>query len=119
MVKSVIEKARDGHYRSHRGVPARPLEPMKPSFNNVENIAYYEKIMKQYHKDVEQFQDDLSKYNAACQNLEDNFRHDIEEEFGMTNHPKRDIIFRLAMDRGRFSGKDVVYYAYKELMELL
>ncbi len=51
--------------------------------------------------------------------LRDQFRADLEEEFSVKEHPKADLLFSMAWDRGHSSGWVEVYYEYVSLVDLV
>lgn len=51
--------------------------------------------------------------------LEDKLKADLEEELGLTNHPKKDVLWRLAWERGHSAGYGEVASYYEEMAELL
>jgi len=62
-----------------------------------------------------------NKYNTENARLNDLFKEDLEKEFGLENHPKKEIIFGKASERSRLNGiRNIdVYDAYEELSEFL
>ena len=47
------------------------------------------------------------------------FKSDIENEFGVEDHPKKDLLFSISWERGHSAGYYEVYYCYQELVELI
>ncbi len=50
------------------------------------------------------YQAHLKHYHAENKKLQDEFRHDLIEKYGMTNHPKANECFDMAWDFGSGSG---------------
>jgi hypothetical protein len=46
-------------------------------------------------------------------------RNDLEQAFEVSGHPKADLLWRMAWDRGHSSGLTDVGYAYLELVKLV
>ncbi|CAM6054528.1 unnamed protein product [Sphagnum tenellum] len=60
-----------------------------------------------------------AEYRADTRRLINEFRVDLENEFGLTNHPKAELLFEKAWDRGHAGGFQEVYHHYDDLSELL
>ena len=67
----------------------------------------------------ETFQELLKEYSKDQYRLEEQFKYDLFEELGITNNPKRDLLFSKAWELGHSSGyREVRFYA-QELVELI
>jgi len=58
-------------------------------------------------------------HNKEQARLTDLFQRDLEAENGVVGHPKADMLWRIAWDRGHSSGYQGVLYEYEELVDLL
>ena len=59
------------------------------------------------------------KYTAEEGNMTMKFKLDLEEEFGVQNNPKRDMLFGKAWARGHAYGYTEVASVYEDLVELI
>jgi hypothetical protein len=74
--------------------------------------------VKRFDKDA--FYQALDNYNRDQKNVTDQFKADLLEELGITNHPKAELLFNMAWEEGHSEGyQSVFYYAdmFSELLE--
>ena len=69
----------------------------------------YDNIASQAHKE----------YNEERAALDAQFRSDLEDWFGVTGHPKADLLFNKAWERGHSGGYIDVYNNYSDLVDLI
>lgn len=67
----------------------------------------------------EDYKVDKAAYNSTEAGLLKMFEEDLADEFGMTDHPKRHLLFSKAWDSGHSSGLNDVLYWYEEMVELV
>lgn len=83
------------------------------NFNNMTELkkerARLDSIVKEAHDR------DKMKYKNAL----DEFKNDLFEELGITENPKRDILFAKAWENGHSSGLYEVYSISNDLVELI
>lgn len=108
-----------------------------PRQDDYTTIYYYRKgvmigIKKQFDDDyvppkncVEEKVLDEVSYNAHLKHyqeenlrLQDEFRRDLIEKYGMTNHPKANAIFDRAWDIGCSSGLESIEYYFQDILNL-
>lgn len=58
-------------------------------------------------------------YDAEELRLQQKFKDDITAHFGLTGHPKADLLFDKAWSRGKSNGYSEVFYIYDDLHVLL
>ena len=75
------------------------------------------KALKVSRKEREREQRRL--YNEDCYRLMNEFRKDLAEEAGLTNHPKEKKLFSIAYNIGHSGGFHEIHSHYLELAELL
>ena len=63
--------------------------------------------------------DAVQAHKEKTRQLEDQFKADLEAEFGVENNPKKDKLYEKAWDRGHAYGLGDVYIAYADLVELI
>jgi hypothetical protein len=74
-------------------------------------------IQKFVHEDA--YKEQRTKWNIENTRLYNEFKRDLFEEFGVENHPKREIVFEMAWERAHSSGYYEVYLAFEDLVELI
>ena len=63
--------------------------------------------------------DQRAFYRRAEADITRLFQSDLEEEFGVKDHPKAELLWQMAWDRGHSSGYESVYYEYSDLVDLI
>jgi hypothetical protein len=58
-------------------------------------------------------------YRVDQARLDAQFKADVLEDLGLTNHPKADVLWRMAWENGKGSGSYSVYSEAQDLSELL
>lgn len=66
-----------------------------------------------------EYASDKEAYREENRRLDRLFKADLEEEFGVAGHPKKDLLFTLAWREAHAFGLKDVYLTYEELVELL
>jgi hypothetical protein len=61
----------------------------------------------------------LTEYQEEEQRIYKQFKHDIEEEHGVLNHPKADVLWRLAWEHGHSCGYSEVASYWVDFVELI
>ncbi len=61
----------------------------------------------------------LKHYNEENRRLQNEFRDDLIEKYGVKNHPKAIKIFNKAWDMGCSGGLQDVEYYFQDLVELI
>lgn len=65
--------------------------------------------------DKEKLKEARKAYGAERVRLDQEFQNDLFEEFGMTNHPKRDKVYAYAWDKGHAHGHSEVYDVFSDI----
>jgi len=103
--KSVYDKIKDGYYDPDPKIlPILPDGKLKKT-----NPKKYRDIMLNFFD---------AKYTAFAEK-DKLFRSDLEEEFGLENHPMAEELYKKAWDAGHASGLHEVYNAYSDLVDIL
>lgn len=58
-------------------------------------------------------------YNQESSDILAQFKHDLEHEYGVADHPKRHKLFQKAYEYGHASGYHEVANHYSELVDLV
>jgi hypothetical protein len=91
-MKTAREKIQDGDYENKEGYPDHKLKKNNPDV--------YRELKRQWWEEE-------GRINTQ-------FRSDLEEEYGMTNHPIKDQLFALAWEQGHGSGYSEVVNYYED-----
>lgn len=93
-----------------------PWDLPKPVISEDITVRQSKEILEQYERDKRNYRND---YRAETSRLERLFKEDLEKEFGLENHPKKDRLYDIAYDHGHSSGYFEIYYEYSKLSDLL
>jgi len=69
--------------------------------------------------DEDGYKTHLQEYMDDQKRLKAKFAEDLHDEFGVSDNPKRDVLFSIAWDKGHSDGYSEVYYHYAELVPLI
>jgi len=114
---------REGYYENKLTYPGHPT--YKPGEDEeLQNFVGTYKELKEFEKSQsEKFNENLKKlqieYGNENARLGDEFIKDLEEEFGVTGHPKAGKLYSIAYSHGHSSGYSEVYNYYSEFVELI
>jgi hypothetical protein len=77
-----------------------------------------ENCVEEYVLDEVSYNAHLKHYHEENKRLQDEFRRDLIEEYGMTDHPKADKIFNKAWDMGSSLGYQSIQEYFEDFVEL-
>lgn len=103
-------------------VPSRPARPaiMRKFVSDLthDEVASLPDVIADYTKAMNAYKISMAEHNAAeAQKVED-LRRQCEADFGMTGHPKADLLWSKAWENGHSNGLQEVYSSYADLVEL-
>lgn len=75
--------------------------------------------MRNNFQTAEEYMDARKAYHAHTNELKMQFKQDMLDDFGVTDHPKAQKLWELAWERGHSAGLYAVYQEAEELVELL
>jgi hypothetical protein len=93
-MKSLQDKLKDGDYNNKVEFPSSAMRKSNPDV--------YKELKRQYY--------------IETTNLEDQFRMDLEDDCGTSNHPLKDTMYSMAWEFGHSSGYSEVHSYYTDLM---
>lgn len=103
---SIFDNLRDGRYTNNKPYPkGRRRLPHRATDAEITEVERNQRLLEEYRNED-------ARMNAL-------FRKDLEEECGMTGHPKADLLFDKAWDLGHSSGFNEVAIYYTDLVELV
>ena len=74
--------------------------------------------VQEYVLDEVSYNSHLKHYHEEKKRLQDEFRRDLIEHYGITEHPKADKIFNKAWDMGCSSGYQAIQDYFEDFVEL-
>lgn len=106
-------------YANKHVYPVRPDKPrIAPTASPVE-FRNHADLLEKYDEQMTAFRVELAHYHAISAALEAEFKSDLEAYFGVSNHPKRDLLYHKAWERGHSAGLSEVANVYSDLVELI
>jgi hypothetical protein len=112
------QNAVDGAYKNNMPYPSRPKKPVLKDQTPAAARAYADEL-EAYAEDVKQYEEERRAYGAESARLEAKFRDDLEAEHDTKGHPKADMLYSMAYDRGHSAGMSEVANYYDELSQLI
>lgn len=89
------------------------------SFDVKNNIPDKDKFIIETVFDKEGYTEYTNKYMSCLNEKEAQFKADLLEEAGITDHPKADMLFNKAWEQGHSSGYSEVYNCFYDLLDLI
>jgi phosphomannomutase len=87
--------------------------------NKAELKEEYPNALIQEVLDEEGYKAHQKQYGEETHKLQDEFRKDLFEEFGVMENPKRNKAFYYAWDKGHSAGYSQVHSVFSEIVELI
>jgi hypothetical protein len=120
---SVYEKLNANYYETKLQYPTKPKKPSTTidiSTASDDDVFQARLALGDYNSAVAKYDADLKRFRDDEARLHQEFRDDLEREFGMKGHPKADLLYSKASDRGYDEGgRYEVYQAYLDLIDLV
>jgi hypothetical protein len=82
-------------YTNQDPYPERPKKPAK-SRGAEDTPAQHRKYVDEleaWERDMEKYRTDVVAWRSTQQHLDSQFKVDVLEEYGLTGHPKADLVF--------------------------
>jgi hypothetical protein len=125
-MKTVGDKIKDDYYTNKaKEVPYPSQSEIKKEFmKEMETFVGTKKQIEQKEKEIEvQVTAELRRlqqiYGTHVHSVEQELKTDLEREYDLATHPKRDKLWSLAWEKGHSDGYQQVYGEYCELVDLL
>jgi hypothetical protein len=117
-----MRRGSDGLWRTVGGIVVS--ENQQKELNGMSDKTTYERIQAGEFENPVPFKSGATAEErrirrSAEQEMTDKFRKVLEEDNGLSDHPKRDVLWRLAWDEGHSSGYAEVAIYYERFAELL
>lgn len=113
-----------GYYEPQIPYPKKPVEPaiLGKTFSALVEVGTVDeaaKALAAYRLELTAYSTATVDYNNEATRLHNEFRKDMAEAEGLTNHPKEALLYSIAYDYGHFAGRCEVYIHYSAMAELL
>ena len=115
---SVWAKLSENSYKNSREIPTKPKKPALGKKSTPIEFRMYADALETYDTSMVQYREELAEYHTNGAKLENEFRFDLEQEFGMMDHPKADLLYLKSRELG---GNDLATIAntYANLVDLV
>jgi hypothetical protein len=126
---SVRDKIENGFYKNKVKFPSKQDFTTYNAYKCGECLLNVSKESLEYNKDqgylietffdVDSYKKIVDKYREEENKIYCQFKKDLLEELGIADHPKAELLFNMAWDRGHSCGYSEVLIEAGELSELL
>lgn len=115
-------------YKNELNYPKKPEKPkiFKRVVDSKESVEEAVNDLKKIHEDFVHYEEMMSeytillkKYKRVSAELYEKFKEDLFKDLGITNNPKKDLLFSKAWELGHSSGNHEVYGYAQSLVELI
>jgi hypothetical protein len=89
------------------------------SFYNVKDVLVRKNYLIESVVDEDAYKKHRSSYNVESGRLHDLFKADLEKEYGVTDNPKKDLLYSKAYDAGHSGGFSEIENSYSDLVDLI
>jgi hypothetical protein len=97
---------------------AKPAEQTKTVLQMIQE-GTYENTLPYPHSFARRNDASRAAYRAESRRLEEKFKLDLLEEYGVKDHPKAELCFRLAWENSHAYGYQAVALHFADLVELI
>ena len=106
-------------YRNRDPYPERPRKPVLSKDATPAQIRAYADALEAYDSQLVEYRALVAAWNAHSVALEGEFRRDLEITYDMVGHPKADLLYDKAYEKGHSGGMQEVANYYSDLVELV
>lgn len=106
-------------YKNTMKYPDRPAKPMLAKDAKPSDIRKHADAVEKYQAEEEKYKQARREYNEHEGMLINMFKQDALEDLGLTDHPKADLLYSKAYERGHSAGLNEVWQVMEDLAELL
>jgi hypothetical protein len=108
-----------GQYKDDTDIGSRPIKPRLSIKHTPEDVLEYHANLINYQNDLNAWKEKLKKKNEKEQVLLAKFKTDLFEDLGIQDHPKKELLYSKAWERGHAHGFAEVYNHACDLAELI
>lgn len=118
-MKSIEEKIEDDYYTAPPVTVPRPREPPRKGLVTAADLRRAADVREAYAAALPAYKEACATRDRQQAALDAEFKRDVCEDLDIANHPKRDMLWDMAWQRGHSDGQQAVYDEASELVELL
>lgn len=107
------------NYTNKMNFPYKPAKPTSPKDPTPDNIRKWASDMENYEKEMVTLGKLMDEYQKESRRLEDKFMNDALADVGLSNHPKKTLIYSKAYEKGHSGGFSEIYYELSDLADLV
>jgi hypothetical protein len=122
---TIWDKLDAGYYYAPLAREPRPVKPKTKVWLRKVNDVYPEES-RAYAAAMAEYESAMQRWTAAATErtrkqteLDAEFQRDVLSQLGLSDHPKADLLFTMAYQRGHSDGHRAVYSEAEDLAELL
>lgn len=104
-------------YENQMEYPTKPVKPMLHSKATADEIRAFADKVEDYEKEATKYYEKRQQYNEETGRLSDEFKKDLLQEFGISEHPNADNIYAYAWALGHSGGYSDVYSVINEMSD--
>jgi len=116
---TVQENINNGVYNNTMEYPKAPAKPVLAKSATPAEIRAYADFIELYDTAYDVYKSNRVAYNAETTAKRNQFRTDLEAEYGTTGHPKANLLWDMAWENGSSSGLNEVLNWYDRLSDLV
>ena len=116
---NIEERLKEGYYTNFGEVVPRPKKPVLTSRATPKQAREYADALEKYSQDLASFLAYCKERDKQVSILYEQFKVDLKEDLGITDHPKAETLFDLAWEYGHSGGYREVYNYALDLVDLL
>jgi len=107
-------------YENKNPYPVQPCRPpiLGPAASPAEHREYADKL-EAYERELVQFRLDKDAWHTRDGEFHEQFQKDLEAHYEMTGHPKAQLLYSKAYERGHSGGWHEIACVYSDLVELV
>jgi len=109
-------------FDDYKNTTAYPTKPKKPylhkDHSSCDVLKYFEKL-KEYESVMVEYAKGINIYQKKIDELYQKFMQDMFNEFGVSDNPKRGLLFSKAWEQGHSEGYESVYDSFSDMVDLI
>ena len=98
---------------------SKPKPPKQLLSSDPDLVKLYVREIKDYEARMRDYERSMEAYHNRERKIHDQFKQDMFEELGVTDNPKKDLLFSKAWEMGHSYGFSEVFHYAEELVDLI
>lgn len=120
---NTYQKFLAGEYTNKATYPSKPAEPAvlrkRAKELTDDEVATLGEVSRAYDEAKATYEADRRNYGTESGRLTTLLQADLEAEYGVTGHPKANLLWEKAYDRGHSAGMGEVINVWTDLVDLI